>query len=492
MKFVHVENLEGFKSGALNYLMREGVLDPQTEIVGVIDADYLIDPSYLSSLVGYFADPNVAFVQSPQDYRDYEGDAYLTACYDAYKYFFTTSMPSRNQRNSIIFAGTMGLLRLDVLKQLGGWDEWCITEDAETSLRMLKEGHEGVYVARSFGKGIMPLTFASFKSQRFRWCFGGMQILRMHWRELMPWNRDPGNRLNFAQRWDYLMGSLQWMNDLIYLGFTAILLASVTILLTTGHLALRPLLGATVLLPAALIASGLVRALWALRLQTKIGVKRSVLAFLNWLSVSWTVAVACVQGLVRKAGVFMRTPKSGERRDPFSAVWTARTETLLAGTLWGAAGVSVAAGKASPFLLGLLAWQGTVYASGPIMSLLNTRTKLDEQLERRRRTEWMRERLNQAAPYLIGAALTAVAAAIIAAAVGLGGSHPGPNVKNPFVVQHRAPGQKGPLGNLIGGHPSPGPTTPVTPSPTASSTPTPTPSSTPTPTESPTPTASAT
>ncbi len=491
VKFVHVENLPGYKSGALNYLMHEQVLDAQAEIIGVIDADYLVDPSYLSSLVGYFSDPRVAFVQSPQDYREWEGDPYLTACYDAYRYFFATTMPSRNQRNSIIFAGTMGLLRRDVIEKLGGWNEWCITEDAEASLRMLKEGYEGVYVARSFGAGIMPLTFASFKSQRFRWCFGGMQILRLHWRDVMPWRRDPSNHLSFGQRMDYFLGGVQWLNDLIYLGFTAILLASAVILVRTGHIALRPLLGAAVLLPAALIGSGLIRALWALRVQTGIGVKRALLAFLNWLSVSWTVAMACVQGLVRKQGVFLRTPKSGERRDPLSALWTARTETLLAGTMWGLAGVAAASGRATPFLLGLLAWQGAVYASAPVMSLMSARTKLAEPLERRRRTEWMRERVNRVVPYLIGAAVTVVAVLAVGALVGVGGSHPGASARNPFVVPHRAPGQKGPLGNLIGGGPAPTVTPSPTPSVTSSGTPSVTPSPTTTVSPTPSPAASA-
>src|SRR5438876_5185773 len=143
--------------------MRNRILDDRAEIVGVIDADYLVDPSYLQSLAGYFAEPNVAFVQTPQDYRGYQGDTYLTACYDAYRYFFATTMPSRNQRNSIIFAGTMGLLRRSVLEDLGGWNEWCITEDSELSLRMLKAGYEGIYVPRSYGYGIMPLTFAVLK-----------------------------------------------------------------------------------------------------------------------------------------------------------------------------------------------------------------------------------------------------------------------------------------------------------------------------------------
>src|SRR5438309_2428137 len=204
LKFLHVEGLPGFKAGALNWVNREHI-DPKAEIIGVVDADYRVDPAFLRELVGYFAHPQVAFVQTPQDYREWQGDSYMTACYDAYNYFFVTSMPSRMQRNSIIFAGTMGLIRRSALEEAGGWPEWCITEDAETSLRMLQRGYKGVYVQKRFGHGIMPLTFSAFKSQRFRWAFGGIQIFRKHWRRLLPGRRSDENRLTIGQRVDYLM-----------------------------------------------------------------------------------------------------------------------------------------------------------------------------------------------------------------------------------------------------------------------------------------------
>jgi len=286
--------------------------DPDVEVVGVIDADYLVHRDYLTETVGYFADPRIAFVQTPQDYREYEGSRYFTALYDAYRYFFAMAMPSRNERDSIIFAGTMGLLRRSALQEIGGWDEWCITEDAETSLRLLRNGWSGAFVPRSFGQGIMPLTFSSLKSQRFRWCFGGMQILRRHWRSLMPWDRSPDNRLSIAQRVDYLLGGLQWLNDLVYLCFTVVLAVVAALLLAGDRVAVRPLVGPTVLLPAALLASGLLRAMWALRQRTRISLSRSALAFASWLSLSWTVALACLQGLLRKEGVFLRTPKTSE------------------------------------------------------------------------------------------------------------------------------------------------------------------------------------
>ena len=80
---------------------------------------------------------------SPQDYRDWQHASYYKRLYYSYKYFFAVSQPSRNERDGAIFAGTMGLIRRVALEQLGGWDEWCITEDAELSLRLLRRAGPG-------------------------------------------------------------------------------------------------------------------------------------------------------------------------------------------------------------------------------------------------------------------------------------------------------------------------------------------------------------
>src|SRR5204863_4398569 len=127
------------------------------------------DPDFLSELVPSVANPQVAFVQTPQHYTDTNRDLFSKSTYHGYKYFFAVSMPSRNERNAIIFAGTMGLIRRSVLQEIGGWDEWCITEDAEASLRVLKRGYQSVYVNKAYGTGLMPYTFDGLKRQRFRW-----------------------------------------------------------------------------------------------------------------------------------------------------------------------------------------------------------------------------------------------------------------------------------------------------------------------------------
>jgi cellulose synthase/poly-beta-1,6-N-acetylglucosamine synthase-like glycosyltransferase len=460
VKFVHVDPWPGYKSGALN-LALERYIDPRAEVVGVVDADYLVEPNWLNETVGYFADPNLAFLQTPQDYREFEGNRYLTACYDAYRYFFSSAMPSRNERNSIIFAGTMGLLRRSPLVELGGWDEWCITEDAETSLRLLMAGYSGLFLARSYGRGIMPLSFVSLKSQRFRWCFGGMQILRRHWKSLMPWTRDPGNRLTVGQRLDYLIGGLQWTNDLILLGFTLVLIVVGALLLSGSTVEIRPLIGPTILLPATLLAVGLLRAVWALRMRTRISYLRAVFAFINWLSLSWTVAFACIQGLIRREGVFMRTPKSEDDRSLWAAMVSARTELGLTAVMWGMAAALAATTTATWLLIGLVSWQGFVYASAPMMSWLDEHEHLTPELELRRRTESRRERIAALArPVAIGSLGTlAAGAAAFAIVLALGVSHPG-RPTNPFSTPQPGPGDNGPFGLVS--HPSSPSTTTTT------------------------------
>ena len=129
-KCLHLDRWPGYKSGALNFAL--AMTDPQAEIIGVIDADYIVRPDYLRRIVPYFEDPEIAFVQTPQDYRDYDRNRFFQAAYDGYKYFFALSMPFRNERNAIIFCGTMGLLRKSII------------EDADASLRILNRGYKSL------------------------------------------------------------------------------------------------------------------------------------------------------------------------------------------------------------------------------------------------------------------------------------------------------------------------------------------------------------
>ncbi len=376
-KCLHLEHWPGYKSGALNFAL--AVTDPQADIVGVIDADYIVQPNYLKSIVPYFADPGIAFVQTPQDYRDYKGNRFFQAAYDGYKYFFAVSMPARNERNAIIFAGTMGLLRKQVLQEIGGWDEWCITEDAEASLRILDRGYKSLYVGRSFGRGLMPLDFEGLKKQRFRWAFGGIQILKKHWGRLMPWARwlDPHNQLTGAQRYFYVMAGLQWFNELLTFLFTVMVLISVFLTLTGRTAFLRPTSEAFIVLPIVLIGTSMLRALWGLRHALHITWKRAAYALSLWFALAWVGTMASVQAIVRERGVFLRTPKLAT-----SLAWLGALQITGWETTFGAAcvlgGIGVFALRpawTTAALMILCLSQAVIYLSAPFQSLLSLESK---------------------------------------------------------------------------------------------------------------------
>ena len=274
VKFVHVAPWPGYKAGACNLALRE-YTDPEAEIIGLIDADDIVQPYYLKETIGYFCDPQIGFVQTFEGNRDYEGSAYYQACVDSYQGFYLAVMSSRNERDTVPFVGTMGLFRKSALVENGGWNEWCISEDTEASLRVLKAGWSGLYIPRCFGRGIMPPTFAGLNTQRHRWCFGAMQIMRLHWRSLMPWDRSPDNHLTSSQRRDYLMASLGWFRDLLMFAFTALLLVIAGLLVSGSKFVLMPLAGDKSLLPMSLIVIATICMTWTLRDWTTVSRRRA-------------------------------------------------------------------------------------------------------------------------------------------------------------------------------------------------------------------------
>src|SRR6266511_2066098 len=370
---LHLDRWPGYKSGALNFAVTQ--TDARAEIIGIIDADYEVDPDFLRELVPAFANPQVAFVQTPQDYSDHKGDVFLESTYRGYKYFFEVSMPSRNERNAIIFAGTMGLIRKSVLEEIGGWDEWCITEDAEASLRILKLGYQSLYINRAFGTGLMPFNFEGLKKQRFRWCFGGIQLLKKHWEALMLWDHlvDTENKLTLAQRYYYLVGGLGWFSDVFNLLFAFFLVLGAIFNLFSSPIQVRPLTNTILIIPAVFLFLHILRFLWVLRNRLKVSLGLAMATMYNFFSLGWAVTLACIQGLVQREGVFLRTPKSKTSSRAWHAIQVTQWETAigLICMLTGLLAFTADQNWRTFSLCLLLIWQGSLYIAAPLYSLLS-------------------------------------------------------------------------------------------------------------------------
>ncbi|MDT4891453.1 MAG: hypothetical protein QOE97_488, partial [Pseudonocardiales bacterium] len=348
----------------------------------------------------------------------------------------------------------------------------------------------GLHVDSSFGQGIMPLTFEALKSQRYRWCFGGIQILRMYWRSLLPGRVTERNRLTLGQRWGYLAGGLQWYGDLLGLIFYLFLLAGAANLAEGGGQLFRKMTGFLVAAVPVLVLLGLLRAVALLRRGTGASWRDAFGAFFIWQATSLVVARASVQGLFAKEAVFMRTPKTFDQTSWWQVIKANRAESLLAAC--GAVGIAAALAHpttlSGPLLAALLFFPTLGFAAAPFNSLSAQRAALPPDLRQRRRTEFLRQ------PTVVRGALAASGVAVVGAGAAvvlalLAAAPTATQVQSPALV---APAPAPVAGSANPATPSPSAPTPTAPSPTSSPTTTPTPTSTATPSASPSPSGSAT
>ena len=373
-RFFHVAPLPGFKAGALNHVLRE--TDPQAEVVAVIDSDYLVEPNWLRDLVPFFQDPDMAIVQAPQDYRDGDENLFKAMCHAEYRGFFRIGMVTRNERNAIIQHGTMTMVRRKVLEEVGGWPEWCITEDAELGLSIFERGYAATYIPHSYGKGLIPDTFVDFKKQRFRWAYGAVLIMRQHLAQLLGLEK---SGLTRGQRYHFLAGWLPWLADGFNLGFNMLAIGwSAAMVLMPDDVAPPPIVFAV--LPIALFAFKVSKMFFLYRARVEAGLRQSLAAGLAGLALSHVIARAMLTGFVTRSVGFFRTPKRVEAHGLLQALLDAREELLfLAAMLLAAYAVLL---REDGDLLDVRVWsamlviQAIPYAAAGLMSLISAAPRL--------------------------------------------------------------------------------------------------------------------
>jgi exo-beta-1,3-glucanase (GH17 family)/cellulose synthase/poly-beta-1,6-N-acetylglucosamine synthase-like glycosyltransferase len=321
-KFVHADDIKGFKAGALRLSQQHTAAD--AEIIGVIDADYVVHPGWLRDLVPHFADPRVGLVQAPQDHRDGERSIMHHAMNGEYAGFFDIGMVQRNEFNAIIVHGTMCLIRRIALESSGGWSSDTICEDTDLGLTLLELGWQAHYTNRRYGHGLLPDSFEAYKKQRHRWAYGGFQILKKHWRRFLP----GASLLTRDQKREFAMGWLNWLGA-ESLGVAVALLN----ILWVPVVAFLDIAVPDRILTVPIIASFAVSVLHFFtlyRLRVRAGKGQLIGSVFAAMSVQWTVARAVSFGLIKDHLPFVRTSKGGLRRSrDFHAFW----EAVLAGLL---------------------------------------------------------------------------------------------------------------------------------------------------------------
>src|ERR1700709_358330 len=129
--------------------------------------------------------------------------------------------------------------RTSVLREVGGWDAWNVTEDADLGFRLARFGHRSVTFDSTTNEEA-PIRFKAWLGQRSRWMKGWMQTWGVHMREPGRLGRQAGPRGFLAL--NIIVGG----NVLTALAYPILVIELAAYLLTNFTVSLAPLHIATI------------------------------------------------------------------------------------------------------------------------------------------------------------------------------------------------------------------------------------------------------
>ncbi|HUF66848.1 MAG TPA: glycosyltransferase [Gemmatimonadaceae bacterium] len=218
------------KAGNLNFAL--GVTSG--EFILQLDSDHVPLPGIVERMLGYFRDPKMAMVQTPQDFYNVDSFTHVVndegrRLWEENRIFYSLIQPGRDHWNASFFCGSCGLIRREALEAIGGFHSQSIIEDMETTIELHAAGWRTAYHNETLAYGLAPGNASAYHVQRLRWGQGAMQILR----KLKPLTRSD---LTLPQRINYFAGTAAyfegWQKAVFYVMplfffFTGILPVSV-------------------------------------------------------------------------------------------------------------------------------------------------------------------------------------------------------------------------------------------------------------------------
>jgi cellulose synthase/poly-beta-1,6-N-acetylglucosamine synthase-like glycosyltransferase len=177
-----------------------GLLKARGRYLVIYDAEDIPDPDQLKVAVAAFrkAGPRVACLQAKLNYHNKNWNL-LTRLFTAeYSTWFGLYLPGLMRLNAPIpLGGTSNHFRVDVLREIGGWDPFNVTEDCDLGIRLHRRGwRTRVIDSTTWEEANSELR--NWLRQRSRWVKGYIQTYFVHTRSLGRWARVPvGDTLGF-------------------------------------------------------------------------------------------------------------------------------------------------------------------------------------------------------------------------------------------------------------------------------------------------------
>lgn len=197
------------KAGNLNAALAAS-RDGAGDFVAVFDADFVPRHDFLYRTLGFFDDPKVGIVQTPQHFYNpdpIQHNLLAGKCItDEQRNFFDIVQPAKDAWDLAFCCGTSAVIRRSCLNRIGGVPTETVTEDALLTHYLMDEGYITRYLDEPLSLGLSPEGMREYLTQRNRWCTGTLQ--QLYSSKAGPFGR---NRLTFLQRLSLLNSIGAWL-----------------------------------------------------------------------------------------------------------------------------------------------------------------------------------------------------------------------------------------------------------------------------------------
>ncbi len=327
IRLLHRQERPGYKAGALAC----GFNEANTELIAIIDADFVPPANFLRRLVPHLAaDTSLGMVQAAWRHINADtnwvtrGQAILLDTH------FLVIQPARSMSGLLLnFNGSGGIWRRACIADAGGWHTDTLAEDLDLSYRAQVCGWSMLYLADEPIPGEVPPQIAALKRQQYRWARGGIQVLRKLGRRiwLAPLSL-PKRVMGTLHLSSYMTGPLFMLFLLVCMPFA---------ILYIGRLPLLPWLLPVGLGPPFL----LLISQWAGYPDWKSRAVYLPITIFLGIGLALNNTRAVLAGVATRApGAFIRTPKFGLRDAEDS--WQGKANKLpVDWTLWAEAAMTL-------------------------------------------------------------------------------------------------------------------------------------------------------
>ncbi len=363
IEHIHRKERAGFKAGAL----QAGLEASDAPLVAVFDADFVPQPDFLRRIVPYLlADRRVGMVQARWGHLNRRYSLLTGVQAVLLDGHFIAEHGGRHAAGCWFnFNGTAGVWRRDAIADAGGWEGDTLTEDLDLSYRAQLRGWRFVFAPEIEAPAELPVSMNAFKVQQRRWAKGSLQTARKLLPQILAAKLPLRVRL---EAFVHLSGNLCY----VLMAILSLLMIPAMVARASTGLEEMALLDIPIFAAATLsVVSFYTASAWRLRrMQPGRSGRRAFFAAIRHIpaalgvgiGLSFSNAVAVLEGIAGRRTPFERTPKYGVSKS--GEAWRGKRyrtrtaavtllEVMLGLALLLATGYAVALGMiaSAPFLL---------------------------------------------------------------------------------------------------------------------------------------------